>query len=294
MRVLVTGVSGFSGGFVALALAQAGFDVTGLHRRESPRLAALRAVPGLKLLQGDLTGVRSLPGPFDGVVHAAATSPRPGVTVADIVRDNVDGTFALIDAALGWQVRTFIFCSSMSVYGAIEDAVVDEGCAIRDPDVYGMTKWLAERRLEEVAGTMPALCLRLPGIIGPGAQRNWLSGVAAGLQKGAKIGAFHLDRPFNNAAHVADIAALIDDVLQRGMNGFDTIVVGASGMTTVRGAIERLAAGLGVAADIEARAAAKTSFTLSSKRAIARYGYDPMPIEAMIDRYASELLAMMA
>jgi hypothetical protein len=59
----------------------------------------------------------------------------------------------------------------------------------------------------------------------------------------------------------------------------------------VRDAITRLANGLGVEARIEEIAAAKPSFTLSSERAISRWGYDPMQIGAMIDRYAAEVRA---
>jgi len=289
MRVLVTGVSGFSGSYVACFLARAGFDVVGLYRRETARLGTLQALPEIQLVCRDLVDAAALPGPFEAVVHAAATSPGPGVSVGRIVEDNVGGTFALIEAALAWQTRYFLFCSSMSIYGGITDEVVDENSAIQNPDVYGATKFLAESRLAELAGTMPGLALRLPGIIGPGAQRNWLSGVAAGLRNGATIKAFHLDRPFNNAAHVGDIAALIETVLRRGWTGFDAVVLGAAGMTTVRGAVERLAAGLGVPARIEAAQAAKPSFTLSCRRAVAGYGYNPMDIEAMIDRYAREL-----
>jgi UDP-glucose 4-epimerase len=289
MRVLVTGVSGFSGSYLARFLAQAGFDVVGLYRRETVLLSELHAIPELKLIRSDLVEAAALPGPFEAVVHAAATSPGPDISVARIVGDNVGGTFALINAALGWQTRYFLFCSSLSIYGEIRDEVLDENCAIRNPDVYGTTKFLAERRLAELSGTMSGLALRLPGIIGPGARRNWLSGVAVGLRNGATIKAFHLDRPFNNAAHVGDIAALTEAVLRRGWTGFDAIVLGAAGMTTVRGAIERLAVGLGVPGRIETATAAKPSFTLSCRRAVDRYQYNPMDIEAMIDRYAREI-----
>jgi UDP-glucose 4-epimerase len=293
MRTLVTGASGLSGSFVARALAQGGFDVVATYRRDTPFLSPLRDVPRLQLMQVDLADPAGLPGPFDAVVHAAATSPGPGVTVAQIVRDNVDATFALIDAAIGWDARAFVFFSSMSLYGEIEVAEVDEATPIRNPDPYGAGKFIAERRLAEVAAQLPGLSLRLPGILGRGAQRNWLSSVAAQLVSGATIRAFHLDRRFNNATHVADIAALVAGVLRRGLSGFDAIVLGARGMITIRAAVDRLAAGLGVAARIEPVAAAKTSFTLSSERAIARYGYDPMEIGALIDHYAQDIKSAM-
>src|SRR5689334_15778311 len=117
MRTLVTGASGLSGSFVARALAHDGFDVVATYRRDTPLLSPLRDVPRLQLVRIDLADPAALPGPFDAVVHAAATSPAPGVTVAQIVHDNLDATFALIDAALRWNARSFVYFSSMSLYG---------------------------------------------------------------------------------------------------------------------------------------------------------------------------------
>ena len=167
--------------------------------------------------------------------------------------------------------------------------MVDETTPICNPDPYGIAKYLAEQRLAEVAEVMPALSLRLPGILGPGAHRNWLSSVAAALLSGRPIGIYHQDRPFNNAAHVSDISALVAGLLRRGWEGFDAVVLGARGMTTVRGAVDRLAHGLGISHAVSAVTPKKPSFTLSSERAITRHGYDPMDIEALIDRYARDL-----
>ena len=289
MRTLVTGASGFSGSIIIPALAQAGFDVVGLYRRETRFLARIPAEPRIRLIRHDLTDAPALPGPFEAIVHVGSTSPAPGVTTADVVRDNVMGTSALVDAALAWQSRRFVYFSSLSIHGELAGPVVDESTPIRNPDAYGTTKHLAECQLAEISGQIPTLSLRLPGVLGPGAHRNWLSGVAARLRRGEAIRAFHLDRPFNNAAHVCDIAALVAHVLRRGWEGFDAVVIGARGMTKVRDAIERLGHALGVAATIEPVPPTAPSFILCCDRAITHYGYDPMDIEPMIDRYAKEI-----
>jgi nucleoside-diphosphate-sugar epimerase len=289
MRVLVTGASGFSGSFLARALARSGRDVVAVHRSETPFLARLSGEPRVHRHRGDLVDAASLPGPFDAVVHAAATSPAPGIDAAQIVRDNVPGTQALIEAAARWSARAFVFFSSLSLYGEVAAGLVDERTAIVNPGTYGATKHLAELLLAASAGRLPGLAIRLPGVLGPGAHRNWLSGVAAKLRAGETVRAFHLDAPFNNAAHIADLAALVSRAVERPWTGFDAIVVGARGHITVREAITRLANGLGVEARIEECAAARPSFTLSSERAISRWGYDPMEIGAMIDRYAADV-----
>ncbi len=267
MRILVTGAAGFSGSFVARALARSGRDVVAAHRSETAFLARLSGEPRVRRHRGDLVDAAALPGPFDAVVHVAATSPAPGVDVAQIVRDNVAGTQALVEAAERWGAKAFVFFSSLS------------------------TKHLGELLLATRAERLPGLAIRLPGVLGPGAHRNWLSGVADRLRAGETVRAFHLDAPFNNAAHVADLAALVLRVLERPWTGFDAIVIGARGHILVREAITRLARGLGVEARIEEGTAAKPSFTLSSERAISRWGYDPMEIGAMIDRYAADVRA---
>lgn len=288
MRILVTGVSGFFGGFIARALCAAGHDVVGVHRRDVPSLPTLVRA-GVTLHRLDLIQSCQLPGPFDAVVHTAATSPAPGVDTLHMVRDNVEATAALVDAALGWSCRAFIFCSSLSVYGRVAGPVVAEESPIVDPDSYGLTKLLGERLLRESADRLPALVLRLPGVLGPGAGRIWMSSVAERIQAGAGVPAFHLDAPFNNAAHISDVTALVARVVTRPMTGFDTVVLGARGTLTVRAAIERLAQALGAPVSIEPLPPPKPWFIVSFERAIARWGYEPMEIGPMIDRYGAEL-----
>lgn len=289
MRALVTGVSGFSGSHVARALARAGADVVGTHRRHTPFLAGLAGEARLQVLRVDLTEARALQGPFDAVIHTAAVSPAPGVAAALMVRENIDVTLALLDASEQWRCRAFILFSSLSIYGEVTVPVLDETCPIVNADAYGTSKRISELLLAERAEKLPGLALRLPGVLGPGAHRNWLSGVGATLHAGRPVRAFHLDDQFNNAVHIADIATMVQVVLRRSWRGFDAVVLGARGTMTVRSAIERLARGLGVTAVIEPIEPPKASFTLSSRRSIEHWGYDPMTIGKMIDRYAREL-----
>lgn len=289
MRVLVTGASGFSGSFVAAALAEAGHEVVGLYRHETSFLARIKGLRRLETVRLALADVATLRSDFDAVVHAAATSPAPGVGDAEIIRDNRDGTAALIAAAMTWPCRSFVFFSSLSLYGEIAVPVIDEATPVTRPDTYGLTKQQGEALLASHADRLPGLALRLPGVLGKGAHRNWLSGAATKLLAGQVVPAYGLDEPYNNAAHIADVAALVRRAIERGFAGFDAVVLGARGTLSMRGVIERLAAGLGVAARIEPIPPPKRGFILSSERAIERWGYDPMEIGAMIDRYTREL-----
>src|SRR5262245_24162252 len=141
MHILVTGAGGFCGSHLVPALLGRGHRVTAVVGRTRGRLdPALDRNPGLTLIAGDLCGALPLPAPMDVVVHAAARSPAPGVSDTDMTRDNVAATARLIAYAQEAKARTFIYLSSLSIYGEIAGPVVDEGTPIVNPDVYGQTK----------------------------------------------------------------------------------------------------------------------------------------------------------
>jgi nucleoside-diphosphate-sugar epimerase len=282
VRVLLTGAGGFSGRFLARHLAEQGHDVVPVLRRppQGPEL-------GIPYCIADLSGVDPLPRGCEAVIHAAATSPMPGVGDADMQRDNVVATERLIAHALADGARRFIFFSSLSLYGRIDVARVDEATPFHDAEFYGRTKQQGEAMLA-AAGRLPTLALRLPAVVGPGAKRNWPASVVERIRQEQTVSIFNPEAPFNNAVHIADLAALVTGLLARDWSGFDAVTLGAAGSLSIRGVVEHLARGSGRTARIEIRAAAGSSFTVSSERAKTRYGYAPMEIGAMMERFARE------
>ena len=195
----------------------------------------------------------------------------------------------LVEAAVSCGCSQFIYLSTLSVYGPISTAVVDEKTPLSKPDLYGATKLEGERRIASHQESFSSIALRLPGVIGRGAHGHWLYGVATALIEGRTLTAFNLDAPFNNACHVTDLARFVASLCGRDWRGFDAVVLGARGMVTVREAIERLAKAMDVTSSINEVEAPQDGFTLSSDRAICHWGYDPMEIGTMIDQYGAEL-----
>jgi nucleoside-diphosphate-sugar epimerase len=288
LHVLVTGAGGFVGRHLIEALLAKGHRVTGTFRRAPPssELAGRRA--GLELVARDLAEPARLPERIDGVIHAAATSAWTGITVDRIARDNVEGTRRLVEYALGAGARGFIYLSSMSVYGEIEADEVDEDTPIRNPDAYGATKYVGELLVGDAAKRLPGLAIRLPGVIGPGARRNFLAEALAKIQEGAEVRVFNPDARFNNAVHVGELAAFAADLLAKGWTGYDKVVVGAAGHTTVEGAVRRMITRRRSHSAVAVGSAKKGSFTVCSRKASRLYGYAPMEIGAMLDRFADE------
>lgn len=293
LRVVVTGVAGFVGSHMVRGLADAGVRVTGTFRNTPPADAVARAA--VTLIQQDLAQLTALP-PCDVLVHTAATSraTQSGHSVPSGVfeQDNVVATERLLDAAAAAGCKRVVLLSSVSVYGQITASEVDENTPLVDPDPYGASKRQAEILLEQRSDAMAGLAVRLPAVVGCGADRHWLAGVGQRLLGGQPVRVYHPDAPFNNAIHVSTLVDFVTRAIERESRewqGVDRVVVGAAGSITVQGAVERLARGLGVEPIIVPATPAKTPFVLSSRGAIDRWGYRPEDIESLLDRYARDL-----
>jgi nucleoside-diphosphate-sugar epimerase len=158
---------------------------------------------------------------------------------------------------------------------------------MRAPGLYGSTKYLGEAMLAEHAAFLPSVCLRLPGVIGPGAARNWLSGIRAAACQGQPIPYYGGDAAFNNAVHIEDLGSLILELLRRPLRGFDMVTLGAAGAIAVRRVVDLVIAETGGRARAEELADRRPTFVISSARARERYDYDPMDIETMVRRFAA-------
>ena len=131
MTVLLTGATGYVGGYVLDALLERGHSVRALVRSGGDALAAR---DGVDVRHGDVTDAASLEGAFDGadaVIHLVGIideSPSKGVTFERI---HVGGTRRVVEAAQAAGVTRFVH---MSANGARPDG----------PSAYQRTKWKAE------------------------------------------------------------------------------------------------------------------------------------------------------
>lgn len=289
MRLLVTGAGGFSGGFLADYFARSGFSVTALLR-SSPEnsLSTANSKPGhLDVLQSDLLDLDLPEGRYDAVIHAAATSAWHGISVQRIVADNVIALESLLRSVERARIGRFVFFSSLSVFGRISAAQVNEQTPIVNPDAYGTSKLLGEQMLEDRSACLTSLVLRLPAVIGPRSKRNWLSETLRKLQSGLPLSYFNPEARFNNAAHIYDIAKFIAERLRQDWDRNYTCVLGAAGQTSVADVVGRIARGTHSRSEIHIAESNQPSFWIDSTHAQS-LGYRPQHIEAMIDRFIEE------
>ena len=174
MRVLVTGVTGFTGGHLAQTLVARGYRVRGLVRRDDQarELDASGIEPVIGSLQDATTLARAVK-EIDIVYNIAALYRQAGLSTATYRAVNATAVGELIEAAAAAGVQRVVHCSTVGVHGDIEHPPAHEEAPLRPGDVYQDTKVEGERIARDAATrTGLAVTIARPsGIYGPGDRR---------------------------------------------------------------------------------------------------------------------------
>jgi len=222
--VLITGASGFVGAAVARCLTRAGYDVRAMLRRTSRRdnLADLK----VEIVEGDLLDAGAIARAMTDiryVFHVAADYRLWARDPEDIVRTNVEGTRAIMTAALNAGVERIVYTSSVATLAARPDGEAsDESFPLPPAQAVGAYKYskvVAERAVAAMVANenLPAIIVNPSTPIGPGDIRPTPTGriiveAAAGRMPG------YIDTGLN-LVHVDDVAAGHLAALQRGRIG---------------------------------------------------------------------------
>lgn len=222
--VLVTGASGFLGSAVMRQALARGFRVRVLVRPQSPR-TNLAGLP-VEVAEGDMRDPDAVAAALRGVrylFHVAADYRLWAPDPEAIVRTNVDGTLAVMEAAQQAGVERVVYTSSVAtlrVAGA--QGPVDEAAPLTPHEAIGAykrSKVLAERVVEKLVAErgLPAVIVNPSTPIGPRDVRPTPTGRIIVEAASGKIPAF-VDTGLN-LAHVDDVAEGHFLALERGRTG---------------------------------------------------------------------------
>lgn len=152
MTILITGGAGYIGRWLATELHDRGQSVIAFDLQPPPEGMPPALPPSATFVKGDVTdrdGVREVVArqPLDAVIHLA------GIVTMGCERDpelcmrvNLGGTTNLLEACRLSNVPTFVFASTISVYGPGIESPVVEGRTPAEPLTwYGQSKIMAEQ-----------------------------------------------------------------------------------------------------------------------------------------------------
>lgn len=234
---MITGGAGYIGSHTSLCLLEAGHEVVVIDNLMGSRFESLARVQRLTGKQiefhaVDLLEARAVEAVFaesrmDAVIHFAGLKAVGESVKSPLLyyQNNVVGTLNLLQAMDMADVRTLVFSSSATVYGASEDVPLSEGAPLAATNPYGRTKEQIEDILSDLSFADPRWRIALlryfnpvgaheSGIIGedPGGVPNnllpFVAQVAVGRHE--KVMVFGQDYPTADGTGVRDYVHVMD------------------------------------------------------------------------------------
>jgi len=235
---LITGATGFVGSAVARVLAARGHALRLLVRRGGDR----RNIEGLpaELVEGDLADPASLVHAVAGcrfVAHVAADYRIWVPDPAAMRQANVEGTRALMRAALAAGVERVVYCSSVATLGLTGNATpADERTPVARAAIIGsykLSKFDAERVVLDlvVSEGLPAVIVNPAAPVGPRDIKPTPTGRMI-LDAAAGRMPAYVDTGMN-IVHVDDVAEGHALALERGTIG-QRYILGGENLTMVQ------------------------------------------------------------
>lgn len=216
-RVLITGVGGFTGRYVARALIARGHQVIGMARH-----ADEPAVPEAEVtLYGDLgdpAGLRSLIDQArpDRVIHLAAISFVAHGDAKEIYQANLLGTLNLLQALAGgqWGRERILLASSANVYGD-QGGRLNETTSPLPTNHYGVSKLATEHLARIMGNQLPIIVARPFNYTGVGQAPSFIiPKLIDHARRGAtaiELGNIDVARDFSDVRSVAECYARLLD-----------------------------------------------------------------------------------
>lgn len=288
MKILLTG-TGFIGKFLIKEFLKDKHQVVGIYRKNKPALDTEEKT-NIRLVELDLKAASPCLEAFDVIIHTAAASPDPLLmpSVDEFISSNVQGTLRMADYAKKAAPRIFVYLSSISIYGNVLSDCVDHKTVPHSPDSYGLSKYLAEAILEVYSDFFPTICLRLPGVVGPGNFKAWLGDVLLKARRGQDINIYNPEVLFNNVFDLYELKRFVSELITKKFCGFDAVNLAASEPITIKEVVEYVVSQVGSDSRICEQKANKCSFCISIDKLENKYGFTPLSTKELICRYINE------
>ena len=222
-RVLITGGAGFIGRWVVAECLRRNWAVTVFDNLCAGTLDNIEEFSTqIDFVQGDILNqqqlktecVRARP---DVVIHLAAYHfiPYCNAHPEETLRVNVEGTYSVLSAAADVGARRAVIASSGVVYPSIDSVLTEDGL-VEPPDIYGLSKLMAENAAEFAGRTTSMACIsaRLFNTYGPHETNpHLIPHIVEEMHKGAQIhlGNIHTKRDY---IYVEDTARLLVELAE--------------------------------------------------------------------------------
>ena len=169
MKILITGIAGFIASNIASELINKGHKVIGIDDLTNGKKFNIpKKCKFFKLDLSNKVKLSKINTNIDQIFHLAGQSSGEK-SFENPVKDleNTISTLNLIDFALK-KVKKFIFASSQSVYGNVDDIGISEKHIVNPLSCYGNSKLSSENYLKIFKDKLPYVIFRINNVYGYG------------------------------------------------------------------------------------------------------------------------------
>lgn len=152
MKVLITGINGKIGQYVAKGLLAKGYEVLGIDIKDNINATLSKC----SYVKADITNMSNLEEALksykiDQVVHLAALAhfSSNNIALEDFMKINCEAALNVAKVAHMCGAKKFLFSSTVEVYGEPEELIVNENTPCNPKTNYGKSKYEAEKKLSE-------------------------------------------------------------------------------------------------------------------------------------------------
>lgn len=144
---------------------------------------------------------------YDVMIYSAGITSARHETTDKYVQDNVVAAVKTVDFCRKHSIKRIIYFSSDEIYGELNTNIITENTIMVNPNLYGTTKYLAEKIIQESG--CPYYILRLPGIVGGVWGKNFIYNLMLKIKNNEDIQLYNIDREFNNILDIEDLTQFV-------------------------------------------------------------------------------------
>lgn len=145
---------------------------------------------------------------YDILIYSASITSARHETAEKYVQDNVVTAVKIVDFCKVHHIKKIIYLSSDEIYGELHADMVTAKTIMVNPNLYAITKCLAEKIVMESG--IAYYILRLPGVVGRKWGETFIYRLMSEIRDHKQIELYNLDRKFNNILHIDDLTRFIE------------------------------------------------------------------------------------
>lgn len=147
-------------------------------------------------------------GEIDTFIYSAAVTREREEAPEKYIQDNAQTAVQVVGFCQRNRVKRIIYISSDEIYGKLNIDQIDVKAVMVEPNIYAITKYLAERVI--IDSKIPYFILRLPGIVGKKWGKSFIYRLIDTISCGEEVILYNADKMFNNVVDIDDLTQFIE------------------------------------------------------------------------------------